>query len=86
MTLIHPLSGNKHVTIVSAYVPTMTNAHEVKDKFYNDLDDVSATPCSDKLIIIGDYNGRVNTDHQTCEGVIGPAGVGKWYLVSKEVC
>ena len=77
MTLILPLSGNKHATIVSAYVPTMTNPDEVKDKFYNDLDDVSATPCTEKLIIIGDFNGRVGTDHQTWEGIIGPAGIGK---------
>ena len=45
MTLRLPLSGNKHATIVSAYAPTMTNPDEVKDKFYDDLDNViSATP------------------------------------------
>ena len=45
MTLRLPLSGKRHATIVSAYVPTMTNPDEVKDKFYDDLDLViSATP------------------------------------------
>ena len=30
---------------MAAYAPTMTNPDEVKDKFYNDLDDViSARP------------------------------------------
>ena len=78
MTLRLPLSGNKHTTIVSAYAPTMTNPDEVKDKFYNDLDDViSTTPRKDKLILLGDFNARVGTDHQTWEGVIGPEGVGK---------
>ena len=78
MTLRLPLSGNKHATIVSAYAPTMTNPDEVKDKFYNDLDDIiSATPRTDKLILLGDFNARVGTDHQTWEGVIGPEGVGK---------
>ena len=43
MTLILPLSGNKHATFVSAYAPTMTNPDEVKDKLYNDLDDVIST-------------------------------------------
>ena len=42
MTLRLPLSGNKHTTIVSAYAPTMTNPDEVKDKFYDDLDNVSS--------------------------------------------
>ena len=45
MSLILPLSGNKHATILSVYVPMMANLDEVKDKFYNDLDYViSATP------------------------------------------
>ena len=76
MTLRLPLSGNKHATIDSA--PTMTNPDEVKDKFYNDLDGaISATPRTDKLILLGDFNARVGTDHQTWEGLIGPKGVGK---------
>ena len=78
MTLRLPLSGNKHATIVSAYAPTMTNPDEVKDKFYDDLDNIiSATPRTDKLILLGDFNARVGTDHQTLEGVIGSEGVGK---------
>ena len=78
MTLRLPLSGNKHATIVSAYVPTMTNLDEVKDKFYDDLDNIiSATSRTDKLILLGDFNARVGTDHQTWEEVIGSEGVGK---------
>ena len=60
------LSGKRHATIVSAYAPTMTNPDEVKDKFYDDLDSViSAAPRTDKLILLGDFNARVGTDHQT---------------------
>ena len=77
MTLRLPLSGNKYAIIVSAYAPTMTNPNEVKDKFY-DLDNIiSATPRTDKLILLGDFKARVGTDHQTWEGVIGSEGVGK---------
>ena len=78
MTLRLPLPGKRHATIVSAYAPTMTNPDEVKDKFYDDLDSViSAAPRTDKLILFGDFNARVGTDHQTWEGVIGSEGVGK---------
>ena len=66
MTLRLPLSGNKHATIVSAYAPTMMNPDEVKEKFYDDIDNIiPATPRTDKLI------------HKTWEGVIGLEGVGK---------
>ena len=78
MTLRLSLSGKRHVTIVSVYAPTMTNPDEVKDKFYDDLDSViSAAPRTDKLILLGDFNVRVSTDHQTWEGVIGSKCVGK---------
>ena len=56
----------------------MTNPDEVIDKFYDDLDsEISATPRTDKLILLGNFNARVGTDHQTREGVIGTKGVGK---------
>ena len=78
MTLRLPLSGKRDATIVSAYASTMTNPDEVKDKFFDDLDSViSATPRTDKLILLGDFNARVGTDHQTWEGVTGTEGKGK---------
>ena len=78
MTLRLPLSGKRHATIVSAYALTMSNPDEVKDKFYDDLDSViSAALRTDKPILLGDFNARVGTDHQTWEEVIGSEGVGK---------
>ena len=78
MTLRLSSSGKRDATIVSAYAPTMTNPDEVKDKFYDDFDTViPAAPRTDKLILIGDFDARVGTDHQTWEGVIGSEGVGK---------
>ena len=66
MTLRLFLSGKRHATIVSTYAFTVTNPDEVKDKFYDDLDSViPAAPRTDKLILFGDFNARVSTDHQT---------------------
>ena len=78
ITLRLPLSGNTYATIVSAHAPTMTDPDEVKNMFYDDSDNIiSATPRTDKLILLGDVNARVGTDHQIWEGVIGSEGVGK---------
>jgi len=78
MILKLPLSGNKSATIISAYAPTKTNPDDIKDKFYADLDaTISAVPKSDKLIILGDFNARVGTDHEAWNGVIGVNGIGK---------
>ena len=77
-TLRRLLSGNKHATIISADEPTITNSDDVKDQFYDDLGSViSAKPRTDKLILLGDFNARVGTDHHTWEGVIGSEGIGK---------
>ena len=70
ITLRLPLSGKRHATIVSTYAITMTNPYEVKDKFYYLDSVISAAARTDKLILLGDFNARMGTDHQT-EGAIG---------------
>ena len=69
--------GQKFVTIISAYAPTMTNPDEIKDKFYEDLNNViNSVPRADKLFLLGDFNARVGCDYSAWEGVIGKHGVG----------
>ena len=78
MTLRLPLSGNKHETIARAYVHKMNNPDDVKDKFYNDLDDViSAIPLTDNRILLGDFHAIDGAENQTWKEVIDPDGVGK---------
>ena len=76
MTFRLLLFGHKHATLISACAPTMTNPDEVKDKFYDDLDIIaSATSGTDKLILFPNFNARVGTYYQTCEGMISSEGV-----------
>ncbi|KAK3878814.1 hypothetical protein Pcinc_016624 [Petrolisthes cinctipes] len=43
----------------------MTNPEETRDGFHEELDAIiTAVPQSDKLIVLGDFNARVGTDHQ----------------------
>ena len=78
MTMKLPLSfGRKHLTIISAFAPTMTNLDEVKFKFYEELHSaIAAVPKADKLIILGDFNARVGSDNVSWDGVIGEYGMG----------
>ncbi|VDM04882.1 unnamed protein product [Schistocephalus solidus] len=73
MNLRLPLWGDKFTTIISAYAPPMTSSDEAKDKFYEDLQALLATVTKvDKLIVLGDFNARVGTDHAAWQGSAGP--------------
>ena len=73
-----PLHPSRHVTVISAYAPTLTSSDEVKDSFYKELDRmVKATPTSDKLLLLGDFNARVGNDCRNWKGVLGHHGTGK---------
>ena len=64
MTLRLPLGNKKSATLISIYAPTMTNTDEIKDTFYEQLDAlIAAIPKNDKLILLGDFNAIVGTDH-----------------------
>ncbi|VDM01541.1 unnamed protein product, partial [Schistocephalus solidus] len=55
----------------------MTSSHAAKDKFYEDLHALLATVLNeDKLIVLGDFNARVGTDHAAWQGVLGTHGLG----------
>nr|VZI46679.1 unnamed protein product [Spirometra erinaceieuropaei] len=71
-----PAGGGQFATIISTYAPTMTNPDAVRDKFYEDLHALLATvPKADMLVVLGDFNARVGTDHTAWRGVLGPHGL-----------
>nr|VZI00920.1 unnamed protein product [Spirometra erinaceieuropaei] len=71
-----PLWGGKFATIISAYAAPMTSPEAARDKFYEDLHALLATvPKADKLIVLGDFNPRIGTDHTAWRGVLGPQGL-----------
>nr|VZI49442.1 unnamed protein product [Spirometra erinaceieuropaei] len=78
MSLRLPLrGGGKFDTIISAYAPPMSSPDAAaKGKFYAELHALLATvPKADKLIVLGDFNARVGTDHTAWKGVLGPHGL-----------
>ncbi|BHF65396.1 hypothetical protein SprV_0200840600 [Sparganum proliferum] len=76
MSLRLPLQEGKFSTIVGVYVPPMTSPDEARKKFYEDRRALLATVSkADKLIVLGDYNARVSTDHAVWRGVLGLHGL-----------
>ena len=63
MTMSFPLEGST-LNIICAYAPTLAKSDEIKDSFYNALSDaIDEVPASHKLLLTGDFNARVGTDH-----------------------
>ncbi|VDL92139.1 unnamed protein product [Schistocephalus solidus] len=77
MNLRLPLRGYQFAIIISALAPPISSSDVTKDKFYEDLHALLATVSTvDKLIVLGDFNARVGTDHAAWQGVLGPHGLG----------
>ena len=66
------------VNILSCYAPTLCSSVETKDQFYEHLDSVIANiPANENLFLLGDFNARVGTDHDSWPKCIGYFGIGK---------
>ena len=78
MSLRIPLAKGNFATVICAYGPTLDSDEEIKDKFYDDLQTLfQRIPSTDKLVLLGDLNARVGTDHEVWEGILGRHGMGK---------
>ena len=72
-----PLNRTCHVTFISSYALTLTSPDEAIARFYKDLVHlIKATPPSDKLMILGDFNTRVGKVSDHWKGVLHPHDVG----------
>ena len=77
MFLRIPLTRNRYATLISCYAPTLTSSEEIKDQFYEQLDNLLASiPRHEKIILLGDFNARVGKNHTIWQGIIGRHGVG----------
>ncbi|XP_072167310.1 uncharacterized protein [Diadema setosum] len=74
-----------HLTLISAYAPTMTYTLEQKELFYQNLTNVlRSVSREDNLLILGDFNARVGRDAQSWPDVIGPHDI-DWFDNNKEI-
>jgi len=77
MTLRIQLAKGRHLTLISAYAPTLVADDAAKDRFYDDLHrTLRSIPRSDKIFLLGDFNARVGADFHAWGDIIGKHGVG----------
>nr|VZI33525.1 unnamed protein product [Spirometra erinaceieuropaei] len=90
MSLCLPLREGNFALITNVYAPLMTSPDATRDRFYEDLHALLATVSNaDKLIVFGDFNARVGTDHAAPRGVLGPHGLNghnDTYLLLLQTC
>ena len=78
MTMRLPLQQKMYTTFLSVYAPTMTNTEEVKEEFHSNLrETIRLVPSNDRLILVRDFNAKVDSDTEKWRGVLGSHGVGK---------
>ena len=77
MTLRIPLASRRYATLISAYAPTLSADDNVKDAFYDLLDQtIQGIPNADKILLLGDFNARVGSNNLVWHGIIGRHGIG----------
>lgn len=77
MSIRIPLTGKQCTTLFSAYALTLPSEENVKDHFYEALDEaIHKVPKSDKILLLGDFNVRVGKNSDIWKGVIGQNGIG----------
>ena len=68
------LNRGQYTTFVSVYAPTLNTSKETKMAFYQDLRQlVAKIPPADKVVILGDFNARVEKDAETWHVLINMA-------------
>jgi len=78
ITLRLPLTQNRYCTVISAYVPTMTNNADKINQFYTQINETLGNVSDfDKIILLGDFNACIGIDNNTWKNVIGNFGTGK---------
>ncbi|XP_018015422.1 uncharacterized protein LOC108672290 [Hyalella azteca] len=64
--------------IICVYAPTLQAPPDTKDRFYELMVNTKYNiPMPEHIYLVGDFNARVGTDHESCPEVLGHHGIGK---------
>lgn len=67
----------RNITVIQCYAPTEDAETEIKEAFYDQLNNILAqTPKRDTKILMGDLNAKVGSNNESLEHIMGRHGVG----------
>ena len=71
-------SSTGPVTLISVYAPTLSATPDTKDMFYENLASIIRNiPNKEQVVVLGDFNARVGTDHDSLPSYLDQFEVGK---------
>ena len=71
------IQNNKFAIVLNVYAPILQAETEEKKAFYRDLHNLlQQVDSKDKLLILRDFNARVERDFKLWKGVLGRHGIG----------
>ena len=71
-------TGEGIVHLICVYAPTNCSDAEVKDCFYEQLNQtITEIGNKEQIILLGDFNARVGADHRSWCNCLGKYGIGK---------
>ena len=69
---------NGLVHLISAYAPTLHATDDVKDGFYENLDQIlKEIPQNEQIVLLGDFNARIGSNSEAWPICMGPQGHGQ---------
>ncbi|KAF5893028.1 endonuclease exonuclease phosphatase family, partial [Clarias magur] len=72
------INGTVKTHLISVYAPTETSPDQVKDDFYNQLQQtLNSLPWTNVSILAGDFNAHIGTDRTGWEDTMGQFGNGE---------
>ncbi|CAE1327547.1 unnamed protein product [Acanthosepion pharaonis] len=83
---LHLLTSTSFANVLCIYAPTLCATSEVRDHFYEAIDEISSYPNTEGLYLLGDISVRVEADCDTWPSCLDRQGISKMNENRQRLC